>query len=243
VSSRTWTPRAVASSATARRFAAWRAVEGQHVVATMALVDTLAEQHALERILDEGKPPVPAGAARLHYLLFTPFRYPPPPGGSRFRGPTDAGVFYAADEVRTACAELGYWRWRHLLDSPALAAMPVRTQTVFRTALAARTVDLRAAPFARDRALWTAPGDYSACQRFGAAAREVGVEAIRYESVRDPAHGGNVAVLAWTAFAKPAPLAAQTWALSVTRERVLWQRTDAVRREEHEFAAAAWRAA
>ena len=61
------------------------------------------------------KPPVPAGARTLHYLLFTPFRYPPPPGGSRFRGPNDPGVFYGADEVRTACAELGYWRWRHLL--------------------------------------------------------------------------------------------------------------------------------
>ena len=241
MSSRTWTPRAVASSATAQRFAAWRAVEGQHVVSTMALVDSLAEQHALERILDEGKPPVPPGAARLHYLLFTPFRYPPPPGGSRFRGPVDPGVFYAAEEVRTACAELGYWRWRHLLDSPALTAMPIRPQTVFRTALAARTVDLRAAPFVRDRAAWTAPADYSACQRFGAVARAAEVEAIRYESVRDPAHGGNVAVLAWSAFAKAAPSEAQTWALSVTRERVVWQRTDTVRREEHEFVADAWR--
>ena len=241
MSSRTWTPRAVASDATAQRFAAWRAVEGQHVVATMALVDTLAEQHALERILDEGKPPVPAGAARLHYLLFTPFRYPPPPGGSRFRGPTDAGVFYGADEVRTACAELGYWRWRHLLDSPALTAMPIRPQTVFRTALAGRMVDLRTAPFVRDRAAWTSPTDYSACQRFGVVAREAEVEAIRYESVRDPMHGGNVAVLAWSAFARPAPSEAQTWALSVTRERVVWQRTDTVRREEHEFVADLWR--
>jgi hypothetical protein len=243
VSSRTWTPRAVASSAVPQRFAAWRAVEGQHVVSTMPLVDSLAEQHALERILEEGKPPVPAGAAHLHWLLFTPFRYPPPPGGSRFRGPTDPGVFYAADEVRTACAELGYWRWRHLLDSPALSAMPIRPQTVFRTALAARTVDLREAPFVRDRDVWTDPADYAGCQRFGAVARAAEVEAIRYESVRDPRHGGNVAVLSWTAFPKPAPSDAQTWALSVTRERVVWRRTDTVTRQEHEFVAAGWVAA
>jgi hypothetical protein len=108
VSSHTWTPRAVASEAVGLRFAVWRAVEGQHVAATVALVDSLAEQHALERLLDERKPPLPQGAARLHYLLFTPFRYRPPPGGSRFRGPNDPGVFYGADEVRTACAELGY---------------------------------------------------------------------------------------------------------------------------------------
>ena len=92
MSSRTWTPRAVASSAAPFQGVLWRAVEAQHVVSTRALVDTLAEQHVLERLLEEGKPPVPGGAARLHYLLFTPFRYAPPPGGSRFRAPCDAGV-------------------------------------------------------------------------------------------------------------------------------------------------------
>src|SRR5258708_26324443 len=135
VSSRTWTPRAVASEAASLRQDVWRAVEAQHVVSTRALVDTLAEQHVLERVLDGGKPPIPESAARLHYLLFTPFRYAPPPGGSRFRGLNDPGVFYAADAVRTACAELGYWRWRHLLDVPALNTMPVEPQPVFRVKL------------------------------------------------------------------------------------------------------------
>ena len=108
----------------------------------------------LERILDQSKPPVPAEAQRLHYLLFTPFRYAPPPRGSRFRGPNDPGVFYGADEVRAACAELGYWRWRHLLDTPALSAMPSRPQTVFRTRIAVSAVDLREAALrARSRRL------------------------------------------------------------------------------------------
>ena len=71
----------------------------------MALVDSLDEQQLLERILDDAKPPVPMAARKLHWLLFTPFRYPPPPRGSRFRGPNDPGVFYGADEIRTACAE------------------------------------------------------------------------------------------------------------------------------------------
>jgi len=240
VSSRTWTPRAVASEARDQRFAVWRAVEAQHVVATMALVDTLDEQHLLERLLEEGKPAITEGAAHLHYLLFTPFRYAPPPGGSRFRGPNDPGVFYGADEVRTACAELGYWRWRHLRDSPALPAMPTRQQTVFRAKLDSATVDLRAPPFARDRATWTHPSDYSGCQRFGTVARAAAVGAIRYESVRDPRHGGCCAVLLWQAFARPAPVDQQTWMLSVTRERVVWQRSDAIRAQEFEFPAAAF---
>jgi hypothetical protein len=237
VSSPTWTPRAVASEAIAARFAIWRAVEAQHIVATMALVDTLDEQHALERLLDATKPPPPEGATRLHYLLFTPFRYAPPPGGSRFRGPADPGVFYGADEVRTACAELGYWRWRHLLDSPALTSMPARPQTVFRARLATGTVDLRRPPFARDRANWTDPSDYAACQRFGVVARQARVGAIRYESVRDPRHGGCCAVLASSAFARPVPAERQTWMLSVARDRVVWQRADAISADSHEFVA------
>lgn len=240
MSSPTWTPRAVASSATPFAGDVWRAVEAQHVVSTRALVDTLEEQHVLERVLDEDKPSVPLGAARLHYLLFTPFRYAPPPGGSRFRGPNDPGVFYAADARRTACAELGYWRWRHLLDVPALNSMPSRPQTVFRTKLATRAVDLREPPFAQDRKTWTQPDDYRGCQRFGAVAREADIGAIRYESVRDPQHGGCCAVMTPAAFAKTSPLEQQTWMLSVTRDSVVWQRTHALAMEEHEFRADSW---
>ena len=241
MSSRTWTPHAVASSAAPFAGDVWRAVEAQHVVSTRALVDTLDEQHVLERVLEEGKPPIPGAAARLHYLLFTPFRYAPPPGGSRFRGPNDAGVFYAADVPRTACAELGYWRWRHLLDVPALHSMPVRPQTVFRTKLATTAVDLREPPFRGDRQAWTQPDDYRACQQFGAVARAAGIGAVRYESVRDPQHGGCCAVLDPNAFARPSPLEQQTWMLSVSRDRVVWQRTHTVAREEHEFAAELWK--
>ena len=240
MSSRTWTPRAVASSAAAFAGVLWRAVEAQHVVSTRALVDTLEEQHLLERVLDQGKPPIPEGATRLHYLLFTPFRYAPPPGGSRFRGPNDPGVFYAADEVRTACAELGYWRWRHLLDVPALNSMPSRPQTVFRVKIATEAADLRVPPFRRDRETWTQPNDYSGCQSFGVAARKAGIGAIRYESVRDPQHGGCCAVLNPHAFARPSPQEQQTWMLSVSRDRVAWQRTHALALEEHEFPAELW---
>ena len=121
----TWTTHAVASEARPATADLWRAVEAQHVASTMALVDTVAEQAVLERLIERSKPPVPREVAGvgLHWLLFTPFRYPPPPGGSRFRGPTDPGVFYGADHLRTACAEVGYWRWRHLRDTPGIAAM------------------------------------------------------------------------------------------------------------------------
>ena len=50
-------------------------VEAQHVVSTLKVVDTLAEQERLERLLEETKPLVPPECRRLHYLLSTPFRY------------------------------------------------------------------------------------------------------------------------------------------------------------------------
>ena len=240
MSSTTWTTREVASNAAALRHALWRAVEAQHVVSTTALVDSIEEQHVLERLLDDTKPAIPAAAAHLHWLLFTPFRYPPPPGGSRFRGPNDPGVFYGADAIRTACAELGYWRWRHLLDSPALNAMPTKPQTVFRVKIKIDAVDLRAKPFARDRRHWTDASDYSRCQDFGRTARAAGLGAIRYESVRDPKHDACCAVLSPAALASANPLEQQTWMLSVARDRVIWQRTHVLDVEEHEFAASQW---
>ncbi len=206
----------------------------------MPLVDSLAEQHVLERILDESKPEVPAVARRLDYLLFTPFRYLPPPGGSRFRAPNDPGVFYAADQVRTACAELGYWRWRHLLDTPNLSAMPQKAQTVFRVKVAGEGVDLREPPFARDSTAWTSPDDYSACQRFARVARDAGIKVIRYRSVRDPDAGGCAAVMTPSAFAKPVPVEQQTWVLAVFRERVVWQHTHTAEGESFEFSATLW---
>jgi RES domain len=236
VSSTTWTRRAVASEARALQCAAWRAVEAQHVVATRALVDSLAEQAQLEQILDDAKPRLPRAASALHYLLATPFRYPPLPGGSRFRAPHQPGVFYGADEQRTACAELGYWRWRFLRDSPALTAIEGRPQTVFRVSIAtAHAVDLRAAPFKKSAATWTNATDYVGCQGFADTARAAQVEAIRYASVRDPLHAGAIALLTPKAFAAKEPLESQTWSLAVTPTHAVWQRQSAITPAAFEF--------
>ncbi len=123
MSSSTWTPRAVSSEARAWSAHAWRVVEAQHAASTMKLVDDADEQALLESLLEEAKPALPAAAASLHYLLATPFRYPSARGGSRFRAAVDPGVWYGAQTVRTACAELGYWRWKFVCDALALARL------------------------------------------------------------------------------------------------------------------------
>lgn len=208
----------------------------------MALVDSSAEHEVLEQVVEASKPPVPVGTADrgLHWLLYTPFRYRPPAGGSRFRGENDPGVFYGADTVRTACAEVGYWRWRHLRDTPALESMPSRPQSVFRAAVTGSTIDLRVPPFVRDRGVWTQRSDYSSCQDLGRIARAAGAQVIRYESVRDSRGGVCGVVLDAAAFASRAPVEFHGWMLTVTRSRVTWQRIDPMNPGVLEFAASNW---
>jgi len=224
VSSSTWTPRAVASEAANCRIEPWRAVESQHIASTRRLVDSNAEQAVLEDILEASKPRAPASAAGLDYLLATPFRYPPWGRGSRFRSVADPGVFYAADERRTACAELGYWRWRFVTESSGLTGLGPVAHTLFQVRLEARAIDLRRKAFSRDSKKWTDPDHYAATQALAAVAREAPVSLIRYESVRDPQKGGCAAILEPGAFAAPKPLAYQTWFLTVTRTASAWQR-------------------
>lgn len=226
--------------ATSTSLDVWRAVEAQHRVSTMVLVDTLDEQALLERILDDSKPVLESAQRSLHYLLFTPFRYPPLPAGSRFRGAFDPGVFYGAEAARTACAELGYWRRRLLTDSPQLPSIPPVPQTLFRTALQGAAIDLRQPPLSRRRKQWTDPDDYHACQELARKARAEGVQIIRYQSVRDPQSGGCAAVLSHTAFAAPEPVESQSWTLAVFRHRVFWRRDSIFEVESFDFDVSQW---
>ena len=237
MSSSTWTPRAVASEASRARVRLWRAVEAQHIASTLRLVSNVAEQAQLERILEASKPPLPEHCQDLHYLLATPFRYSSPVG-SRFRAAADGGIWYGAEKLRTTCAELGFWRWRFLMDSPGLKSLGPAPQTVFRAGIDAQLVDLTEAPFDRGRSDWTHPGDYSATQRFAKVAREADVDAIRYESVRDPQHDGAVAVLNPRCFKPRKPLEQSTWFLTVRPEAAIWQQEGAT----FEFNTASWAA-
>jgi hypothetical protein len=236
MSSSTWTPRAVGSEAADRQLSLWRAVEAQHLIATRALVDSLAEQELLETLLEQSKPPIPLAATGLDYLLYTPFRYPPALHGSRFRGRTDPGVWYGAEAVRTCCAELGYWRWRFIMDSRGLQRLDGVPHTIFHALPSGQSIDLRAAPFARDRDLWRDANSYAATQALAHSARLAAVWMIRYESVRDPEHGGCGAVLDCRAFRRSGGVRTrQSWFLTVDRQRASWIRARARQAERYEF--------
>jgi hypothetical protein len=192
-------------------------VEAQHIVSTMALVDTLDEQRLLEQLLDDSKPAVPDDCRNLHYLLFTPFRYGTLyPHGSRFRrAGLTPGVFYASLQIATAVAEMAFWRLLFHAESPH-TPWPANAgeYTAFVVRFSARhALDLTRPPLNRDVAKWTHPTDYTSCQDLADAARAAGVQVMKYQSARAP--GVSVALLTCSAFSSRAPEETRRWRIHV----------------------------
>lgn len=217
----TWTPHAVSSEAFLWQERVWRIVEAQHVASTMKLVDDVDEQHVLEVLLETSKPTMRPGTSNLDYLLATPFRYHPKRGGSRFRSEIDPGVFYGAESIRTAGAELGYWRWRFLKDSVDLDYLGPVAHTVFCSEPFCRVVDLRRPPFDQDAMVWTTSDRYLETQEIARVVRKTDVQAIIYESVRDENPAWCVAILDPDVFEDVKPqIDKRIWFLSVTQKSV-----------------------
>ncbi len=193
----------------------WRIVEAQHRISTNRLAGSMDDQHVLENLAEETKPTLPKAVRHLHYLLASPFRYGHKQA-SRFRRLAERpGIFYASESLATALSEIAYWRLYFFARSPGMV-LPIATME--HSALSVgietdRAFDLTKSPYVVAAAHWMHPHEYTACQRFAAAARLTGGEIIRYVSVRDPEKGINIAVLDPKVFADTAPVIQQTWHL------------------------------
>lgn len=200
-----------------------RMVESQQQVATLSLVDDLAEQAVLEDLLERSKPPLAPGSERLHYLLATPFRYPPLRHGSRFGGRFEPSLFYGARSLAPLLAEAAYYRfvfWTAMAEPPASGRL--RTQhSLFRARChGARGVRLQDPPCAAHEAVLRDPADYGPTQRLGAALRLAGVQLFEFISARDGRRGINLALFRTDALVSRAPLGLSRW-LCETRGTVV----------------------
>lgn len=169
-----------------------RLVENQGQVATLQLVDTLEEQALLEQLLESSKPPLPPGDEPLHYLLRTPFRYPPLRWGSRFGRRHEPSLFYAACRLETAMAETAFYRfvlWYGMVEPPPSGRILSEHSSFEARYQVQRGVRLQLPPFDGHRALLTHRSDYRATHSLGSAMREAGVEAFEYPSARCPQGG------------------------------------------------------
>jgi hypothetical protein len=158
---------------------------------------------------------------RMHYLLFTPFRYPPLPHGSRFGRRTERGIWYGSLDLRTAFAEVSYYRLLFLEGTHAKLGTVTTALTAFTADIrTARGIDLVMTPFDAYRREIASPTSYQSSQALGAAMREEGVEAFRYPSARDAEGGINVAAFVPSVFGKSKPKSLETWHCSASREAV-----------------------
>jgi len=181
--------------ATPLRETVWRVVETQETAATAAITSSHAEQSRLESLLDNSKPRLSSDLDGLSYLLFTPFRYPPLPYGSRYGSQFERGILYAALSLRVAFAESAVYLWlfrsgpvdtgplTEIRDQRSSYSIPVVTQCGLR---------LSDEPLSGLRPQLTRADDWSHSQRFGTRAREAGIDALQYPSCR--IDGDNMAV-------------------------------------------------
>jgi len=235
MSSSIWTRCAGDSEIRSLRRSPWRAVEAQHQVSTRKLVDSLEEQALLEELIDRAKPPHTIRAG-LHYLLFTPFRYPPLRHGSRFGTRHERGIWYGSESRRTMFSEVAYYRLLFLEGTTADLGVVTTQLTAFTANMRTqRGVDLVSPPFGAHRRSIASRTSYDATQALGAAMRDAGVELIRYPSARDAESGVNVAAFTSAVFSSAEPHAFETWQCLATRERVELTKRDYFRRDAFIF--------
>jgi hypothetical protein len=195
-------------------------VESQEQIATRELVDDLIEQALLEQLLERSKPAIPAAAAHLHYLLASPFRYPPLPYGSRFGSRIEPSLFYGALELAPALAETAYYRlvfWEGMSEPPPTGCLSTE-HTLFAARYASeRGLSLHLPPCDTYTDRLTHPKSYRETQQLGSEMRAAGIELFVYRSARDPDGGLNIALFNAEPLVEPGPLWKQTW-LCDTRE-------------------------
>ena len=192
----------------------WRVVEAQHVIATRKLVDSDEEQMILESLIDDAKPPKSYNeeCRSYHYLLWTPFRYPPLKYGSRLGSPDRRGLWYGSKEIETAFAEKAYYTFLFRAGSTADFGVFDSVVTVFCVPVSSRKcVNLTKAPFVEFEKDLSSPVSYADSQGVGSNLLDLGAEVICFRSARCLSGGMNVAVTKISAFQKAAPQEDTSW--------------------------------
>lgn len=201
----------------------WRVVEAQYVIATRKLVDSDEEQAILEDLIDAVKPPVPYDeeCKRFHYLLWTPFRYPPLERGSRLGTPDRRGIWYGSERIDTAFAEKAYYTFLFRSGSRAEFGVFEAAITVFRARVeTAFCADLTRPPFKKHEDELASPMSYAVSQKVGSELRDRGTEAILFKSARCEDGGLNIAATKLSAFQTRRPEEDTSW-FCISSERTV----------------------
>lgn len=217
---------------------AWRVVEAQHIASTRKLVDSLEEQIILEELLEKrAKPPLPQEAEfiGLHFLLSTPFRYPPLQYGSRFSTRLQRSLWYGSLLLPTAFAEVAFYQLLFFVGSQAalksnklqLSAYQAKVKTL-------QGVYLNQPLFNEYTALISCKDNYQHSQKLGSKLRDAGVQAFTYYSARAHDETINIGVFNPAAFAQKSPVidSQQTWACYTQPGQIEFTRTSLLEKSQ-----------
>jgi len=201
----------------------YRLIETQEATATLHLVDDLTEQFQLEQMLDQVKPAYRQGTEHLHYLLKTPFRYPPLRHGSRFGSRQMPGIFYASEHTQTCLAEVAYYRLLFLQDMLTPYLKPVHSEHMLfqLQLLTTKATDLTLPPVAHLHAQLTDKRYYGFTQQLGQWLAEHQCSVIRYRSARSD--GVNIAILQPDAIHSTSPEQSEQWFCQSSEQAVLFR--------------------
>ncbi len=201
---------------------AYRFVETQEYAATAGLVNNQAEQDVLETLLDEVKPRYRKGTESMHYLLKTPFRYPPLKYGSRFGSRQMPSFFYASETPHTALVEAAYYRFVFMHHTVPRYPNPVRSQHAlfYVRVKSTQCSDLTQLAAAEVQRQLTHPSQYQYSQKIGQwLVSEQRTELIRYYSARHR-HGVNLALAQPSVIRSNTPQQSDNWLCLTTPDTV-----------------------
>lgn len=190
-----------------------RVVESQEQIATLNLVNDVFEQGILEEMLEASKTPFPIQSESLHYLLKTPFRYPPLLYGSRFGSIYESGIFYGSLNIFTALSETAYYRFVYIMGPEVPFPSTITSElTSFSIAVKSkRGILLDEPPFSEYESILTSPTSYTSTQQLGTHMRQSEVEMFRYISARDKNRGKNMGLFSTRAFHHNKPSQFMGW--------------------------------
>lgn len=193
-----------------------RIVETQEQAATLALVDDLEEQFLLEQMLDEVKPNYRDNTRHRHYLISTPFRYPPLDYGSRFGDRAQPSYFYASESIAACMAEFAFYRFAFFDDSEPYDKAVVSEHMSFSVrATTGRASDLVEIDDAQLQCALRSPFDYALTQSLGRSLRQQDCVLIRFRSARSET-GVNVAIAEPEVIVSEQPEHSQNWICRTT---------------------------
>lgn len=188
----------------------YRLVESQESVATTEIVSNLEKQAILEDMIDtESKPGYCTGTEDLHYLLSTPFRYPPLQHGSRFGNKFELSLFYGGTSINVTLCESAYYRFffYHDMETPPANKLLKTQHTLFEFGYESESgVKLHDSLFSAYHQILRDPVDYQAVQMLGSEMRESGVKVFEYYSARNHYEEINVALFDASPFTRKRPL-------------------------------------